>query len=233
MNLFYSPDIIEPVTKLTAEESKHIVRVLRKKVGDTIFFTNGYGSIYKCIITEANPKACTIEIIERKNGDDKRDFTLHIAIAPTKNISRFEWFLEKATEIGIDRVIPLICSHSERKDVKTERLSKVITSAMKQSLKSYHPVLTEKKSFTDLVNLPFEGKKFIAYINNDVTLELSKAYSAGQDAIILIGPEGDFSPEEVKVAVNKGFTPVRLGTSRLRTETAGIVACNTINLLNS
>lgn len=233
MNLFYSPDIIEPITKLSEEESKHIVRVLRKKVGDTIFFTDGSGNNYKCIITDANPKACTIEITEKKTGNDKRDYLLHIAIAPTKNIARFEWFLEKSTEIGIDTIIPVICSHSERKDVKVERLNKVVTSAMKQSLKSFHPVLTDKMSFKELVDLPFEGTKFIAYIDDDVTLELSKAYTSGQNALVLIGPEGDFSKEELQLAIEKGFTPISLGTSRLRTETAGIVACHTINLMNS
>lgn len=233
MNLFYAPYIVEPKTILADEESNHIVRVLRKSEGDIVFFTDGCGFIYKCVIVDANPHNCCIEIIEKKKGEDKRDFTLHIAIAPTKNTSRFEWFLEKSTEIGVDCIIPLICSHSERKDVKIERLNKVITSAMKQSLKSHHPVLTEKKTFKELVNLPFEGKKFIAYINNDVTLKLSKTYSSGQDALIFIGPEGDFSPEEIKLAVNNGFTPVSLGTSRLRTETAGIVACHTINLINS
>ncbi len=233
MNLFYSQNIIDPVSKLTPEESKHIVGVLRKSVGDIVFFTDGLGFIFKCIIQEANPNNCLIEIIEKNKGKDKRDFTLHIAIAPTKNISRFEWFLEKSTEIGVDCITPIICLHSERRDIKIARLNKVITSAMKQSLKSYHPVLKEKISFIELLDLPTNGEKYIAYINNDVILELSKAYTPGKDVTILIGPEGDFSQEEVKLAVNKGFTPVSLGTSRLRTETAGIVACHTINILNS
>ncbi len=233
MNLFYAPYIVEPVTTLTEEESKHIVRVLRKSEGDIVFFTDGLGFIYKCVIKEANPKKCLIEIVEKTAGRDKRNFRLHIAIAPTKNITRFEWFLEKSTEIGIDSITPIICSHSERKDVKTVRLNKVITSAMKQSLKSHHPKLEEKVSFKDIINLPFKGEKFIAYIDDSVTLELSKAYTPRKDVIILVGPEGDFSPEEVKLAVAKGLIPVRLGTSRLRTETAGIVACHTINLMNT
>ena len=232
MNLFYAPYIVEPVTTLTEEESKHIIRVLRKSGGDTVFFTDGLGYIYRCVIKEANPKKCLIEIVETTAGNDKRDFILHIAIAPTKNITRFEWFLEKSTEIGIDIITPIICSHSERKEVKTHRLNKVITSAMKQSLKSYHPKLEEKASFKEIINLPFKGEKFIAYIDEDVTLELSQAYSPGLDAIVLIGPEGDFSTEEVEEAVKKGFIPVRLGRSRLRTETAGLVACHTINLIN-
>ncbi len=233
MNLFYSQNIIEPVTILSTEESKHLVRVLRKSEGDIVYFTDGLGFMYKCNIIDANPHNCLIEIIEKQSGKDKRDFNLQIAIAPTKNISRFEWFLEKSTEIGIDRIIPVICSHSERKDLKITRLTKVVTSAMKQSLKSHLPELTEKVSFKELLNLSFEGEKFIAYIDKDVTLELSKTYTKGNDVLILIGPEGDFSPKEIELAVSKGFIPVSLGTSRLRTETAGIVACHTINILNS
>ncbi|MAE07949.1 MAG: 16S rRNA (uracil(1498)-N(3))-methyltransferase [Bacteroidetes bacterium] len=233
MNLFYTKDIIEPITTLSKDESKHIVRVLRKSKGDVVYFTDGLGYIFKCVIVEANPQNCTIEIVEKTKGEEERDYNLHIAIAPTKNISRFEWFLEKSTEIGIDRIIPVICSHSERKEVKTERLNKVITSAMKQSLKSHQPEIAEKVSFMKLVDIPFEGEKFIAYISDDVSLELSKAYTSGQNVIILIGPEGDFSPGEIELAISKGYIPISLGTSRLRTETAGIVACHTINLLNS
>ncbi len=233
MNLFYAPYIVEPITTLTEEESKHIVRVLRKSEEDIVFFTDGLGYIYRCVIKEANPKKCLIEIVEKTAGNDKRNFRLHIAIAPTKNITRFEWFLEKSTEIGIDSITPIICSHSERKKVKTERLNKVITSAMKQSLKSYHPKLEDKASFKEIINLPFNCEKFIAYIDKNVTIELSQAYSPGLDAIVLIGPEGDFSPEEVKLAVDKGYTPVRLGKSRLRTETAGVVACHMINFMNT
>ncbi len=233
MNLFYSPNIIEPVTTLTEEESKHIIRVLRKSTGDTVFFTDGMGYNYKCTIIDANPKRCVIEIIEKSKGKDNRDYQIHIAIAPTKNIARFEWFLEKSTEIGIDTITPIICYHSERKEVKIDRLNKVITSAMKQSLKSHHPILHDKTKFSDLIKKTFDGQKFIAYIDKDVTLELSKAYNPGQDVIILIGPEGDFSPEEVEAAKSIGFIPVSLGKSRLRTETAGVVACHTISLLNS
>ena len=232
MNLFYAPYIVEPVTTLSEEESKHIIRVLRKQEGDTIYFTDGKGYIYKTTITVANPKSCIVEVIEKKTGEDKCNFELHIAIAPTKNIARTEWFLEKSTEIGIHQITPIICSHSERKDIKHERLNKVITSAMKQSLKSFHPKLNSKTSFKDFIDIPFNGNKYIAYIDKNVTLELSKAYG-GKDALVLIGPEGDFSPEEVEQAIKQGYVPVRLGKSRLRTETAGLVACHTINLINS
>lgn len=232
MNLFYAADINGQFYTLSTEESKHIIRVLRMKSGDTVFFTDGKGYIYECRISDANPKSCEVEILAKRPGDDKRAFLLQLAVAPTKNIARFEWFLEKATEIGIDTISPIICNHSERKAIKVDRLNRVITAAMKQSLKSFHPKLEEAASFPKLLTQKFEGQKFIAYIDIDVTLELSKAYIQSQNALVLIGPEGDFSPEEVELAKSHGFIPVRLGPSRLRTETAAIAACHTINLAN-
>jgi len=232
MNLFYAPEINGQFYTLTEDESKHIIRVLRMKTRDTVFFTDGKGLFFECQISDANPKACEVEIIEKKIGEDIRSFYLQMAIAPTKNNSRFEWFLEKATEIGVDRITPVICMHSERKTVKTERLKRVVTAAMKQSLKSFHPQLDESSRFSEIIKQPFEGEKFIAYIDKSVILELSKAYTPGQNALILIGPEGDFSPEEVELAKQNGFVSVRLGPSRLRTETAGVAACHTVNLLN-
>ncbi len=231
-SLFYASDIVPPVFQLSAEESKHIVKVLRMKVGDDILFTDGKGMLYQCRIAETNPKRVLVEVLEKKSGKDSRDFFLHIAVAPTKNIGRFEWFLEKATEIGVDHITPFISEHSERKAVKTERLNRVITAAMKQSLKTFHPVLDEAVSFEKLIQQPFEGQKFIAYIGKAVTLELSRAYHCGSNALILIGPEGGFSSEEVKAAKISGFVPVKLGPSRLRTETAAIAACHTINVMN-
>ena len=231
-NLFYAPDIEPPVFQLTTEESKHIVKVLRMKAGDDILFTGGKGMLYHCRIAEANPRGCFVEVLKTEQGNDRRNFFLHMAVAPTKNINRFEWFLEKATEMGIDRITPFISEHSERKTVKTERLNRVITAAMKQSLKTFHPVLDETVRFEELIRQPFEGEKFIAYIDSAVTLELSKAYHRSSHALILIGPEGDFSREEVEAAKSFGFVPVKLGPSRLRTETAAVAACHTINLLN-
>ncbi len=231
-NLFYAPDITLPAFQLTAEESKHIVKVLRMKAGDDILFTDGKGMLYLCRIAEANPRGCFVEVLKSEPGTDRRNFYLQMAVAPTKNISRFEWFLEKATEIGVDRITPFISEHSERKTVKTERLIRVITAALKQSLKTFHPLLDEAVSFEKLIRQPFEGRKFIAYIDKAVTLELSKAYHRGSNALILIGPEGGFSPAEVEAAKTSGFVPIKLGPSRLRTETAAIVSCHTINLLN-
>ncbi len=168
----------------------------------------------------------------KSKGKDNRDYQIHIAIAPTKNIARFEWFLEKSTEIGIDTITPIICYHSERKEVKIDRLNKVITSAMKQSLKSFHPQLNNKQRFNDFVLQDFDGYKYIAYIGGEVTDELFDQNIQSKNALILIGPEGDFSKEEFNLAKGNGFIPIRLGKSRLRTETAGIVACHTISLLN-
>ena len=232
MNLFYTPEIPGDSFTLNSEESKHIIRVLRMKSGDSVRFTDGKGFFYECEITDPNPKACQLILTEKSAGSDRRPFRLHIAMAPTKNISRFEWFLEKATEIGIDLVTPVICKHSERKEIKPGRLERVLIAAMKQSLKSKLPLLENTCSFDELLKRSFSGQKFIAYIHDDVTLELSEAYQALQDALVLIGPEGDFSPDEVERAREQGFQPVKLGPSRLRTETAGLVACHTINLLN-
>ncbi|MCF8336331.1 MAG: RNA methyltransferase, partial [Bacteroidales bacterium] len=162
----------------------------------------------------------------------KRPFYLHIAIAPPKNIKRFEWFLEKSTEIGIDEITPLICFHSERRQLKTERSNRIITSALKQSLKTYHPVLNEMVPFEEFFNNPFQGSRFIAYCGSGHPGHLKNLYSAGSDFTLIIGPEGDFNEKELTKAEAYGFNPVSLGSSRLRTETAGIVACHIINLLN-
>jgi len=232
MNLFYAPDIIEPYYQLTQEESKHLIRVLRHKAGDEVHFTDGKGYFYTCRIVDDSPKHCKVEVVAKQEGSDHRTYKLWMGVAPTKNISRFEWFLEKATEIGIDTIIPFVSFHSERKDIKPDRLNRVITAAVKQSLKSFHPKLEKLMSFKEMINLPFEGEKYIAFIDEKVTLELSKAYTPGTSAFVLIGPEGDFSPEEVEMAKEKGFIPVKLGPSRLRTETAAVTACHTINLLN-
>lgn len=232
MNLFYSPNITGTTHNLNEEESKHISRVLRLKKEDTIFLTDGKGNLHDCVIESTDQKSCTVRIINTLKEYKKRSCHLHIAIAPTKNTDRFEWFLEKSTEIGIDEITPLICEHSERKTVKTDRLNKVIISAMKQSLKAYLPTLNESVKFRELVDQSFAGQKFIAWLGDDSVKALREVYKKATPALILIGPEGDFSPEEVKSAINNKFIPVSLGRSRLRTETAGIVACHTVNLID-
>jgi 16S rRNA (uracil1498-N3)-methyltransferase len=233
MNLFFARDIKEGFYQLPEEESKHIVRVLRMKTGDSVFLTDGLGNMYEASIVETTTKQCTVRTIHTTREYQKRPFHLHIAIAPTKNTDRFEWFLEKSTEIGIDVITPLICTHSERTHVKTDRLHKVVIAAMKQSLKAYLPELNDPVEFKQFIQRPFEGEKFIAYCSQDDPAELYSVYRKDAKALILIGPEGDFSPEEVDLAKKQGYEPISLGKSRLRTETAGIVACHTINLVNS
>jgi len=232
MNLFYDRDITGQLYTLNKVDSNHLVRVLRIKIGETVFVTNGKGMLFECIVSDTNPKSCQIEIVNKTPGGDKRNFNLQIAIAPTKNISRFEWFLEKSTEIGVDCISPILCDHSERKTIKLDRLNRVITAAMKQSLKSFHPKLDDLININDLIEKPFQGQKIIAYVDNEIENELFNMCKPNVDTLVLIGPEGDFSKEEISKAIDNGFIPVKLGPSRLRTETAGIVACHTVNLVN-
>ena len=232
MHLFYTPDLSGNTYTLDETESKHCVRVLRLEKGDEITLIDGRGGLFTARIADANHKRCAVGVVKSELNFGLRNFQVHIAIAPTKNIERIEWFLEKATEIGINRVIPLLCRHSERKEIKHNRLEKVMVSAMKQSLKAYLPQLNEMTKFTELIRQPFEGQKFIAHCEDQHRDLLKNALIPGKNYLILIGPEGDFSPEEIEMALNAGFHPVSLGDSRLRTETAGVVACHTFNLLN-
>lgn len=232
MHIFYTPDISGKTYTLDETESKHCVRVLRLEKDHEITLVDGRGGFFTARIADANPKRCSVEVIDSKLNFGKREYQIHIAIAPTKNMDRIEWFLEKATEIGIDRVTPLLCRFSERKEVKLDRLEKVMVSAMKQSLKAYLPKLDELTKFADFIRQPFEGQKFIAHCEEQHRELLKNAVKSGGDYLILIGPEGDFSSEEIELAINAGFLPVSLGDSRLRTETAGVVACHTFNLLN-
>jgi 16S rRNA (uracil1498-N3)-methyltransferase len=232
MHLFYTPDLQNDSYRLSEEESKHCVRVLRLTEGETLFLVDGKGLFCEAVIINANPKACILQVKDKKANYGKRDYQLIIGVSPTKNIDRYEWFLEKATEIGIDAVIPLLSRYSERKEIKPERLEKVIISAMKQSIKAYQPVLNPMQTFKKTITTPFAGQKFIAHCNEGEKILLRDAVIKGKDVLILIGPEGDFSNEEVELAMREGFRPVSLGTSRLRTETAALMACHTVNLIN-
>lgn len=232
MQLFYTPNIQLPQYVLDKEESAHCVRVLRLTEGSEIHMTDGKGNLFRAKLINANIKECIVEVVETFPYYGKRNFNLHIAIAPTKNIDRFEWFLEKATEIGIDQITPLICDHSERTIIKPERLIKIITSAVKQSVKAYHPILNEAVKFKKFVKENTDVDKYIAHCEKDGKISLKSAYNKGNNALILIGPEGDFSLDEIKSAIENNYKPVSLGNSRLRTETAGIVACHTINFIN-
>jgi 16S rRNA (uracil1498-N3)-methyltransferase len=230
--LFYIPGIISDVQTLSEDESKHCVRVLRLKENDTIHLVDGAGGFYTARIIDANPKKCSVKIIEIKKEYEKRNYRLHLAVAPTKNTERFEWFVEKATEIGVDEISPLKCEHSERAFLKTERVNKVAVSAMKQSVKAYLPKVNELVSFKDFIKQNLPGQKFIAHCSDLPKKNLKEVYRVNENATILIGPEGDFSQAEIDSALEHGFQPVSLGKSRLRTETAAVVACHTINLLN-
>jgi 16S rRNA (uracil1498-N3)-methyltransferase len=232
MNVFYLPEISGITAELNQEESGHCIRVLRLHKGDKVHVMNGKGLIFEAIISVPDPKLCKIEIIKELSSRIRRPYQLSIAIAPTKNIDRFEWFLEKSTEIGIDRIIPVICQHSERKEIKNERLEKLLISAMKQSGQPLLPELSMPVSFKALVNKYFDGDKFIAHCEATDKKELKNEITPGKNVMILIGPEGDFDTSEIILAVENGFRPVSLGDSRLRTETAGIVACHTVCLVN-
>ncbi|OFX26050.1 MAG: 16S rRNA (uracil(1498)-N(3))-methyltransferase [Bacteroidetes bacterium GWA2_31_9b] len=232
MHLFYTPDLNGTIYTLDETESKHCIKVLRLSMHDIIHLIDGKGGFFKAKIIDTNPKKCSVEIVESKMEYGKRNHYLHIAIAPTKNIERFEWFLEKATEIGIDEITPLLCEHSERKIIKTDRLEKIIISAMKQSKKAYKPQINEMTEIKHFLSRDFKGDKFIAHCEDYNKNMLKTIYKQGNNALILIGPEGDFSPEEIKLSKDNKFIEISLGESRLRTETAGIVACHTINLMN-
>lgn len=232
MHLFYTPDLKDNLYTLNEIESKHCIRVLRLNIDDQIQLIDGKGGFFTAKIIDSNPKKCIVEIINTKTEFGKRNHYLHIAIAPTKNIDRFEWFLEKATEIGIDEITPIICEHSERKTIKPERLEKIITSAIKQSIKAYKPKLNDLIKYKDFIHENTDCVKYIAHCEENEKTLLKECYTKQKNVVILIGPEGDFSPEEIELAKQNKYTEISLGESRLRTETAGVVACHTINLIN-
>lgn len=234
MHLFYTPGIDPSLSQyfLSEEESKHAVRVLRLANGDAVTLIDGKGGLYDAEIKDAHPKRTILQVNSIKSEFNKRNHYLHIAIAPTKNIERTEWFLEKATEIGIDEVSLIICQRSERKEAKVERLNKIITSAIKQSIKAYHPVLNEAVTFSQFLQRDFDGQKFIAHCDEGEKIGLAQGLAKQSRYVILIGPEGDFSPQEVELALQNGYKAISLGESRLRTETAALEACFEANFLN-
>ncbi len=235
MQLFYNPNISLSTTSFTfdKEESRHIVRVLRKKENNLLQITNGDGILFNAKIINANDKKCSIQIISHEVKQKSWDYNLHIAIAPTKMNDRFEWFIEKATEIGIDEITPIICENSERKIIKLERLYKVLISAMKQSLKYKIPKLNKITTFSEFIQNDTESIKFIAHCEKTDKTTLKNQIKSAKRITILIGPEGDFSTNEITKALLHKYIPLSLGESRLRTETAGIVACNTVSVLKS
>lgn len=233
MYLFYCPDIDKQQT-LSEEESAHCVRVLRYSVGDEILITDGRGTTYTALITNPHPKHCDFEVLTAEKQLPHHAFHLHIAIAPTKNIERLEWAIEKCVEIGVDEITPLLCRFSERKQLRIDRLEKIILSAAKQSLTPYLPVLHDLTLYDEFIKeqAAKNQQNFIAHCYKDDKRVLKDEIERGRDVLVLIGPEGDFSEQEVADALSLGFIPVSLGNSRLRTETAGVVACHTAVLIN-
>lgn len=234
MQLFYHPEISEGDKEVAfpREESKHIVKVLRKKEGDQLQITNGKGWLFTTELITASQNSCTASVLNAQE-EPPAPYYLHMAVAPTKMNDRYEWFLEKATEIGVQEITPVICDHSERKVVKLNRFERVLQSALKQSLHTRFPVLNEPLTFSEFLQQEHEGQKFIAHCEDDSQKNLlSKRLKSKSRVTILIGPEGDFSSDEIEMAVESGWEPVSLGHSRLRTETAAIVACHTAALVN-
>lgn len=231
MSLFYVPDIAGS-WELTQEEAAHAIRVLRLQVGDKLDITDGAGSLYPTSVASIQGKHCYVEPVEAVRVPKNWNGMLHIAIAPTKNMDRIEWFAEKATEIGLDALTFLNCRFSERKVVKPERVERIVVSAMKQSLKYSKPVVGDMVDFKRFIAAERKGAKFIAHCYDSERVLLKDILVPGEDATVLIGPEGDFSPEEVELAIKAGYRPVSLGCSRLRTETAALVACHTFILKN-
>lgn len=255
MQLFYTPDITSNTYSLNEEEARHCLKVLRLQKGDVVHLTNGKGTLYKAQITHIDKISCEVEVIETIEEYGKRNHYLHIAIAPTKNSDRLEWFLEKATEIGIDEITPLICERSVKEKLRVDRLNKIITSAVKQSVKAYYPKLNEASPLAPLLRRGEGCVKLIAHCNSNETVLIQKIVAetlsnlnqsntlqnanssllgrlGGASYLVLIGPEGDFTSSEIELAMLHQFIPISLGKSRLRTETAGVYACTVINSLN-
>ena len=232
MNIFYTPDIKDKIYTLNETESKHCIRVLRLKDGDEISLIDGIGGFYTAEIIDANSKSCKVQVNTHVKETGKRDYYLHLAIAPTKNIDRFEFFLEKATEIGVDEITPIVCEFSERKIIKHERLNKILISAAKQSLNAYIPKLNPLITFSAFLKIDLKGDKFVAHCYDSKKNKLKDIMVKSSSQVILIGPEGDFSKKEVSQCLETGFNEISLGDSRLRTETAGVVACHSVAFLN-
>lgn len=233
MQLFYNPDISETTENFSfdKEESRHIIKVMRKASGDILFVTNGLGILFKTEIVLGSDNKCTVRIVSSEKIE-KPGYHLHLAVAPTKMNDRYEWFLEKATEIGVSEITPVICDRSERKFVKTDRFNKILESAMKQSAQCWLPKLNEPIAFKDFIKLKNNGLQLIAHCEETDKKSLKGILKPKEGATILIGPEGDFSEKEIRLALENNYIPVSLGNTRLRTETAAIVACHSVAFIN-
>ena len=233
MQIFYSADVKDGKALFSREESGHCLRVLRMRRGDSLTFTDGKGTLYEGVISGDDPKGMTVTVTSEKSDPVRRNYRLHVAISPLKNDDRLEWFIEKSVETGIDVITPVICNRSEKKRIRRERLEGIMLSAMKQSARCTLPLLQEPEDLNSFLVRHDQGKRIIATCDPAFErIAINKAFDRGEDVTILIGPEGDFTSEEVKAAINAGFVPVHLGTARLRTETAGIAACCSVSLIN-
>lgn len=233
MHLFYNPLFSTNQSYLPEEESKHCIKVLRLSTGDEVYITDGKGTLFKTQIATPDSKKCRLQVIETQTEVGKRPYFIHIAIAPTKNADRTEWMVEKCVELGVDKISFLSCERSERKFFKTDRVEKIAIGAMKQSLKTYLPTINDIVPFSTFVKEKREGQQFVAHLEEGKRELLQHAVNKNQNYCVLIGPEGDFSPNEIRLALENGFLPVSLGESRLRTETAGVVACHTLHICNN
>jgi 16S rRNA (uracil1498-N3)-methyltransferase len=233
MQLFYNPTINEATENFTfdKEESKHIIKVMRKKGGDKLYVTNGLGYLFESEIVVGSEIKCTVKIIGFEKAESPK-YHLHLAVAPTKMNDRYEWFLEKATEIGVSEITPIICDRSERKFIKTDRFDKILQSAMKQSLHYFLPKLNEPIAFKDFIKHKNEGLALIAHCEETDKKSLKSVVQPNENVTLLIGPEGDFYIKEITLALENKYIPVTLGKTRLRTETAAIVACHSIVFIN-
>ncbi|MBO6117827.1 MAG: 16S rRNA (uracil(1498)-N(3))-methyltransferase [Bacteroidales bacterium] len=233
MQLFFIPDYSgDDIITLDKEESSHISKVLRMKEGGEIFLTDGKGNLFTCRIAESTPKRCSVKVVSIEQNYQQRQFKIHLAIAPTKNINRIEWLLEKAVEMGIDEITPIVTEHSERRNINAERLEKIIISAMKQSIKCFKPKLNGLTDFSSLINNLKEEKKYLCCCSEEEKILIKDDYQPNEDVILFIGPEGDFSDKEISLAKDAGCKLITLGEQRLRTETAALYAISNIHFLN-
>ena len=229
---FYAPDI-ETTLTLPQSDSQHCVRVLRMQAGDELEVIDGHGHRFRCILVDAHSKHASVEILERTEMPLPWSQQITVAVAPTKHMDRMEWMVEKLTEIGVNRIVPLLCARSERKEIKVERLEKIAVSAMKKSLKSVLPQILPMTPVKQVLTSYADAMRFIAYCDRSVPrVSLAQKYTPATDTIVMIGPEGDFSPDEIKIALDHGWIPVTLGDNRLRTETAAITACDTFHIID-
>ncbi len=232
MHVFFVHELSGDLLSLPEEESRHCAKVLRLRPGDEVAVTDGKGLWALAAIEEAHPKSSLVKVIQRKEAYRKRPFRLHMAVAPTKSIDRFEWFLEKATECGIDEITPVFCAYSERRVIKPHRLEKILVAAMKQSLRAYLPKLNPAIELQDFLQHPVPEHAFMAHCAEGEKQTLAGSYQTGEDLTVLVGPEGDFSPAEIEAATDAGYRAISMGSHRLRTETAAMALCVQANTIN-